>query len=1042
MDKIQAQRLWESLYGEKTVAYDFAAQEIHKEDYRNPDSFYCWREDYIRPLTSGGRNVPSNLRIESQSSYDRRDGKSNFRIGNAIFEVRKGRKYGTYALFDVTDRNHPFNREPDLDNQNEFYNRNRFNLIYGKKQEKFNLKNPSAIGQAYFKENTKGLVSSQPIIEMPLDEEEDSPSILSEVKEENPVPEQAQQKRETAPETILENQPVREEEKVPEEEAPSMEKAKEKLLEEAQEAPSMEEKELVLEDEKPSPMEASSSGKQPISFAEEDKRDELNEEIRSLQNELDALQDKIIHLENENNELSSKNEELTASYKEKNDALSAKVSSLSEEALSKDKEKEEILLQLEAIKREKEELEKQKVSSQEEKNTLLKEKEDRQNKLSSYQEEKDQLNRELNQLKEEKESLSSSFATYKEESEKDKNKASASYQEQSSSLKNENEELKNQIQEREARISSLESALNQKEKEANDNEAKSDAAYSSLQSENEKLKQEVLLLNDSLTARKKERDAKAKSYDDLEKNYSQLDAQSVLVDDQKAQLEEEIKNLNDSLQDTNNELSDIKNENENNKQVILDYQSQIKDRTEENKQAASSLNARKEERDHRRKTSREYNTKYTNLLSDNAKEKEQWEKEKKDYIQEISTLTEAKDSLSSQLDDKKKKYLFYFSGGDEEYYDSFLFYRGDHSYPFDEEHVRKAINENPFWKRKEDTNVYPFRGKRKEVMEEDVSFVETKRKAAILSIPVFEYFYGKEKKEACDFAGRIIKKDDFRREESPYGWDYKRYDPLLDEDKKSSYFIASLQTRKDISLKESFKTNGFTYQLEKTDQGYRFSSLDDVYDIYDLPKAREITRFNQKKTTPVLYLFVRVVPNSGDEIKKEDLSDFFDLLDKTVHRACPLSFRERKSSMRSPKDSYAFLIFDGRKEGAYQEVLSFATLINSYRNAFKKEGKLNAILVLDQVMLPFSYRHLTFENRLTETNDSDRRAVYYHLLQVSRIDSTIKRTIHIGPEILPRLNIPKERLGESKFINANFALIYNFKENYVLYNYGYEIKKQ
>ena len=521
-----------------------------------------------------------------------------------------------------------------------------------------------------------------------------------------------------------------------------------------------------------------------------------------------------------------------------------------------------------------------------------------------------------------------------------------------------------------------------------------------------------------------------------------MDAQSVLVDDQKAQLEEEIKNLNDSLQDTNNELSDIKNENENNKQVILDYQSQIKDRTEANKQAASSLNARKEERDHRRKTSREYNTKYTNLLADNAKEKEQWEKEKKDYIQEISTLTEAKDSLSSQLDDKKKKYLFYFSGGDEEYYDSFLFYRGDHSYPFDEEHVRKAINENPFWKRKEDTNVYPFRGKRKEVMEEDVSFVETKRKAAILSIPVFEYLYGKEKKEACDFAGRIIKKDDFRREESPYGWDYKRYDPLLDEDKKSSYFIANLQTRKDISLKESFKTNGFTYQLEKTDQGYRFSSLDDVYDIYDLPKAREITRFNQKKTTPVLYLFVRVVPNSGDEIKKEDLSDFFDLLDKTVHRACPLSFRERKSSMRSPKDSYAFLIFDGRKEGAYQEVLSFATLINSYRNAFKKEGKLNAILVLDQVMLPFSYRHLTFENRLTETNDSDRRAVYYHLLQVSRIDSTIKRTIHIGPEILPRLNIPKERLGESKFINANFALIYNFKENYVLYNYGYEIKKQ
>lgn len=1046
MEKNEAEKLWERIYGDKKVAYDFAAQEIHKEDYRNNDSFYSWREDFIRPLTSGGRNVPSNLRIESQQSYDIRDGKASFRIGNALFEVRKGRKYGTYALFDVTDRNHPFNREPDRDNQNEFYNRNRFNLIYGKKQNSFLLKNPSQIGESYFKENTKDIPLPSPsIIEMPLDDEEET---LAPSEEEtiasSEIPASAEgtladsatslerEKEDSAPLETEEDK----QEMIPE--VPSAEEEKETSIE------TKPEEDLRAEETKPKEEKQVQEENTPIQeAAKNDEQDEIDpsfsqdneerEERQDLQNQFNLLQDKILSLENENNELSEKNEELSSSSKEQISALSRQISERNQEIETERNRKESLISSLEERKKKQEEENLVlSSSSAKEKEKLEQEKEERKRIQDSLKEENERLRKELCSKEEEKNAFVLSLAEAKKEASK-KEEEKQELRTKIATLDEEKSSLLKEKEEKEASLCSLSASL--KEKEENEK-----SSIDSLNQENEQLKKEILLLNENLSKRKEEEERKEKSLSELEKNYSQLDAQSALVDDQKAQLESEIRDLSDSLQDLKNKLADVTNENENNKAVRKDYQSQIDSLKKEKEELSSSLVSSKRERDHRRQASRDYNTKYTNLQAERENERSRWDREKEDYVQTIDTLTSAKDSLSSQLEEKKKKYLFYFAGGDPSYYDAFLFYRGDHSYPYDEEHALKAVNENRLWKRKEDRNVYPLEGGFSLVSKEDDSLTEEKRKAALLSLPVFEYLYGKDKKEACDFAGRIRKKEDFRRDDSPYGWDYQRYDPLLDQDKKSSYFACNLQTRRDVSLTQSFKTNGHSYHLEKEENGYRFASLDDVYDIYDLPKAREITYLNQKKTTPVLYLFVKIVPLAGEEIKKEDLSSFFDLLDKTVHRACPLSFRERKSTIR-PKESYAFVTFDGRKEGAYQEVLSYATLLNSYRNAFKKENKLNAIIVLDQVRLPFSYRHLSFENRLGETNNIDRRAVYYHLLQRPRIDSTVKRTIHIGPEILPRLNIPKERLSESHFINSNFALIYNFNTNYVLYNYGYEIKK-
>lgn len=1117
MDKEQARKLWESIYGTRTVAYDFAAQEIHKEDYKNSDSFYNWEEDFIRPLSSGGVNNAANRRIASKQSVDLRREKSSFRIGNGLFEVRKGRRFGTYALYDVTDRNHPLSREVSKENQDEFYNRNRFNALYGVKQDSFLLKNPKNIQDVYFKENTKDLdLTSPDIVKMPLEEEEnDEPRKSVSLNEEKPA--------------VAEEKPLRED------------KPKEA---EAKTTPVVTTDDTTQEDitepirhfgwkpEPSAPVRQESEGEEKAEPEENPSSDGLKQVNENLRLELQEREKDILLLKEENGKLKETNESLSLGAKEKRDALAASLKEKeelltkreeknSQDALSLSKRKDEQTSLLNQTLDENSSLKREKDALTQEKDRLRKEKEEREISLSSLRKEKEDLTFRLSSLEEEKKKnredyqisriewekkegeRNSSLLQLQKEKEDRRENLSLSRQDKDknrnevSSLKEDllkkEEEWKNQSLSLNETIDSLKSSLSSLEDEkkkieeeyaayqsqAEENKKKSEEESLTLQEEKKQIQDRLNLveaeknklveektalearnsekeslvektetvfkqrqdeLKEKLDALNKQREEKDLRYGKLKKDYEELDALSSLKDDQKAQLENEIKELNATLDKNKADRETLSEEKENLSARLNQSKADFDSLTKEKEELSSQLKSAESERNHRRQTSRDYNTKLTNLSKEYEEAKADFEKMKEDYSKEISSLNKEKEDLSSQLSEKEKQYLFYLAGGEKSAYDSFLFYRNDTSTPFDEEHVRKAIQDNPSFKRKEDNGVYPIRGEWKTVESLDASFVDRERASAAFSSLLFDFYFGKDKNEACDFSGRIRKRDQYGLEESNQGWTYGKYDTLLDDDKKSSYYLVNRKTAKDLSLTKPFTTNSHNYHLEKGERGYHFVSLDDVYDIYDLPKAREITALNEKKTTPVLYLFVKRTPINGEDRKGDDVKAFFDLLDRTVYRACPSSFRERKGTLRR-KESYAFLTFDGTKEGAYKEVLSYATLLNSYRNAFKKENKLNAVIVLDQVRLPFSFRHLSFENRLSETNDKERKAVYYHLLQRPMVDSTIKRTIHIGPSILPRLNLPSERLTESSFISPNFALIYNFKNKFVRYNYGYEIKK-
>ena len=97
MDKQQAFQIWESFFGDKQVAYDFASHPMKKEDFQNRQSHYGWDIDLKKPFLNRMDNyLPCSL-----NTIGFRQGKPTFKVGNNLFEIRKGKVYGTFSIFDI-----------------------------------------------------------------------------------------------------------------------------------------------------------------------------------------------------------------------------------------------------------------------------------------------------------------------------------------------------------------------------------------------------------------------------------------------------------------------------------------------------------------------------------------------------------------------------------------------------------------------------------------------------------------------------------------------------------------------------------------------------------------------------------------------------------------------------------------------------------------------------------------------------------------------------------------------------------------------------
>lgn len=1106
MEKQHALQIWENLFGENEVAYDFASHPMKKEDFQNENSHYGWDIDEKKPFL----NREDNFLPCSLNTIRFRNGKPSFKVGNNLFEVRKGKRYGTFDIYDITDRNHPINMDPTEENQDPSFNRERFHSIAvsQRKTENFIVPNTKSISNNVFcaslasdNKETEGKVEEEtkkvePVLEsQPLNK----PEIISlddeTEEEERKVENTAENKTSFDTEEALQNlssftRSQIDEPKKEEDDAlllSSIEELKRQIDENLNEIDALnqqisslnseketlEQKNLLLVEEKEtavkereealshlqsqqsetkeqidSILKANEALKQKVeellleSSKNKEKIDEITQQKDALSNELQTAKDANATLSSSLNEIQNQTSfsaEEIESEKKKNNELSIAVS---------EKEKEISLLN-ENLKRSEEE--KQNLISELEKNKeMLQQKEAFSTKLmveadNRIAQESKNSEVQINCLKRQYQDLESLNKKKDEDFNLLKTEAEG--------LKNQIEELKNQLQGKEEEERNL-IAQYQAEKERQTLESEnlkkeffdrqeslslSEKEKQSALIQIEKLKEEILSLQKSDEENKKKSveesqallESKA-AFDGLHLQYEELQNRYASLNSEQERIVHQSSMQAQSLEECSKKIDLLTSENEELKKNQIDDSLR-----QEMSKLKSNIDVLTNENNHvvglnqvlmdKNATLQHEVESATNKIAEFKAEYEGQLKQREDSIEEIQ-----------KENDKNVRLIAYLKeGGKIEFFPEFEQYLNENNLPFSIDEIQKALLQNRNWKNKSFDKLEPINGESKMVLTFDATLIDEQTKKKEKAYNFYDQIFGLDKYKVSDFAGRYLSLDKYNDKESVDGWDYD----LIDKNKEESLeniYIANYRTIKDFRSDTPFDTNGHRFQVVKEGDKEKIVSADYIADPYDFTQALRVTQNNQERVSPLLYLFVKVVGLNTSEPDKTALMEFFDLMDRTVKRCCPLSFIEMKTVIGSGKGNYAFITFDGSIEESYHENLDYALLLNSYRREYRIQEKLNAVIVLNEVDVSFSKRHLDYDTLLSETRDDELRALRYEF-NMAVINSIIKRTLHVGPRILDKLPLNQSLLKPSQIGQGNFAKMYRFNKEFKVYNFVYSL---
>ncbi len=1096
MDKSIALKLWEEKYGNREYVYDYAAQKIVKEDFENEASSYSWTVDFIKPLISGGLNQSQNMMICSALTKKLRADKSSFRIANAFFEVRKGKKFGTFSLFDVTDRNHPFDvLNVTEDMLSDEYHLRRQAELYGRdKRERFVLPDLGNIRKNVFEKNAPEIISEEkeelvtpvevveevkPAVEEPAPVIEDVTTIeTTEPVENTPVVEEA------AETPVLEetSEPVEETVAVsdvaPTETIEVVEN--EPVVEEVTETPVLDETTVSVEEGTPV-----ADNVTPIETTEITENTPVVEEITeaaALENVSESVEEKadtptIVPLYDDEERKIDERDVLFDTMKKETfyaDDLRARYHSSLGENAKKDQTISTLASNCNALK--------------DSLNYLN-------NKIASMQSM-------IDEYKAEKESLENT----KKETEKSNEEVIQSLNQENASLKselgkqyNDYELLQAQYQEIYAKCSAFEQEKSEWET-LKETDVKKDELLLAKENEKEELNRQISELNDVIAKKTMEienlgrqlselRDSvqsKSDDYLSLHTDYDYLVGQKadyeqkLLVNEtEKAQLKTEKENLQskiDSLltektmdeerfRNVSVENDELRAQMEKEKEDSIQKETEKEDEYQKLNQQYEELKKEKEtlsasmiaisaEKDSILADKENFYEKAVQLnvrLNESEASVDKLSAEndslKKELEENEISHKEAIDALMKQKAEADGKILFLTCGGDIERYPDYLFYLSDTDKKNTKETILEALSLYPSWHRKDEQHVSALvEGKEDAgtnialIQERDVSYLAGEKKNREKAMSYWASKYG-DIDQTTDFAGRVINRNYYLDKDNSQGWSYIKVNSS-DREYDGNIVVANMRTLLDYKETGGFKSNGQSFKVVEDNGMYSIESEDYVTDPYNLEKTLRITKENLDKKTPIIYLFVKVLGNSSTTPDSKKLLEFYDLLDRTVKRTCSRSFIEMKIV---PGDgNYAFLTFDGSIDGAYKEALDYALLLNSYRNEFRKEEDgINAVIILDQVEIPYSYRHFGFEQMLFLTKDVEMRAVSYELIKTAVVNTTIKRTIHLGPSIIDNLPLDQSTLKDSNIGQSrSFSDIYNFKDKFYTYNFVFNLNKK
>ena len=1148
MNKEQALNIWQQLFGDSEIAYDYSSHPMKREDFNNASSHYGWDLDLIKPQVAGGRETTDNLLPCSLMTISIREGKNSFRIGKFLYEVRKGRIFGTSAIYDVTDHNNPINLSPNEENQSKIFNDNRMGInITTDPVTPTNAIDYSSIGMnnLFSRTATEALVNA---VVAPADEEktvvEESPvSISPENNSETPEKESETNPENSETEKINDDNPT-EDSSLAMEEAFKVETdfaneysssdnetvvenntASEDTLSEDNSVPSDTEiatepitlapnlteetnKEISPVETKEETVKENPNAANESSLLEENNR--LNAKIIKQEEDIQKLNDRLLELDGKvaDKEI---NGDIPVDY-ERTEA--SDIDEISPELKALEDQVSALTLELNKTK---EELNQASLANQElntEKNRLVAEKEELIKKQNDEEKESGDLKQSLTALSAEDNTKDTAIQELKSQNQNLSNQIT-DLKSSNSSLTQDNSNLQKEAALKEetisklnplveennalkAKISALETENNQQQEENAKNLSAENEELTALKTKIQELNNEISTLNtekasnesliqkqnadietekqqvstltsqlDQLSLNQKQEEEQVSIEKESwlqEKNQYQTDAETlktqlIEANKNKDDLEISVQNQkadllakDDSLNQLNSTNQQLKTSNDELLKSLEDKENQIR-----NKDLALSEMTKKQEEATELNNSLVIDKKHledlNQSLTSQLSEKDNNLKLTSSTLEK--TIAENKDVLSklneeSQSLQQQNLYLGLF--GKKECYPQFEEEFSKTGMDYLPVNVKSLLLTHPEWVVDEGNEIYvspkaddsyeeevkPLVVEAEELSEENVSYSEDERQEAQQAKSFFKEIYH-DSDIATDFAGREIHFLDYENQDSPFGWSYRLMDSQKEET-ADNVLVASLLSLNDFVPQGSFTTNGHTFHLNKDATHSFLVSEDYISDPYDLAEVMKKADQESARKEPLVYLFVKLLGTSG-VLSDDSFNSFTGIVEKTVKRCCTSSFIDLQVN-HNPGADYLFLTFDGTIDGVYKEALSYAILLNSYRKEFYNRGELNAIIVLDKTDALISQRHLTLDKLTSETKDLGLRAIRYDLNQIQVINSTIKRTIHIGPEIISELDVDQTRFVESSLGQGNFAEIFGFNGHYEECHFIYNLRKK
>ena len=790
---------------------------------------------------------------------------------------------------------------------------------------------------------------------------------------------------------------------------------------------------------------------------EEEKQNSASTYDSSLQEKetkLSSLEKQLVDLANINKEKEEKLVLLSSQLEAKEKELSALILDEEAKATQNSEQEKSYAAEKVALIAERDSLKQEKDALAQEKETLTSSLAEKDQSIASYQEtistlqkekeESEKKNQELQSLKEqldaltkEKETLSASLT------EKDKN--IATYQENISALQKEKEESEKKNQELTSSLSATQQTESSKDQELQSLKEQLD----SLTKEKESLEQEKQNL---LT----EKENQTKAYEALKADHQQLEAQSQMVADQvntaqfeADKLQTQVNQLQQSKKEDEDKLEEYQAEKENDEKEIQDLKTALETSKQAMIVAESARDVAKDNANRTVARNQALNDQITDLNHQLNEKDVKISSLKDEYERQLKEKTGEILSLTAERDDARVLATFTAAGGDKEKVREMEKACEEEHLPIVADNVRLMLSRHPEWRQKENENILSVPDATEvdsstiaplsatEVIREDTTSLDKERARKEKAFSFYAEKYGDDKPIVSDFAGRYFRRIDFGRSDSRYGWDFVLFNPK-EMETKENVLIANLRSLKDFRSEGQFVTNGHSFNVVNDGGKYKILASDYIADPFNYEDALNVTIANENTTSPLIYIFLKAIGVHSANPDPKGIKEFFSLIDRTVKRACPQSFIEMKTTLGQSGQNIVFLTFDGAIDGAYKEALDYAVLLNSYRRQFYKQNILNAIIVLDEVPVPFSKRHLDFDNLLRETGDVELRALRYEF-NMSVVNSTLKRTIHIGPSILDKLPLNQESLVPSQIGQGQFATLYNFKGSFKVYNVVYSL---